>query len=111
VVHAGSLVADLLIAAACGAPALVLALRNGRPWLGFWGLLACLAAVIEFGIVVAAVLGAVFAFFATRAEAEPQPQPVQAAPGALPPPGWYPDPQGIGRRWWDGARWTDDFIA
>jgi len=25
-----------------------------------------------------------------------------------PPPGWYPDPAGgWGRRWWDGARWTN----
>lgn len=27
-------------------------------------------------------------------------------PPAGPPPGWYPDGQGA-RRWWDGARWTD----
>ena len=23
------------------------------------------------------------------------------------PPGWYPDPQGQGQRWWDGTRWTE----
>jgi hypothetical protein len=23
-----------------------------------------------------------------------------------PPPGWYPDPDGRGQRWWDGARWS-----
>lgn len=23
-----------------------------------------------------------------------------------PPPGWYPDPGGVGLRWWDGTRWT-----
>jgi hypothetical protein len=29
--------------------------------------------------------------------------------GRAPPPGWYPDPAGggWGRRWWDGARWTE----
>jgi uncharacterized membrane protein YhaH (DUF805 family) len=27
----------------------------------------------------------------------------------LPPAGWYPDPQGSGRRWWDGTAWTDQF--
>lgn len=24
-----------------------------------------------------------------------------------PPPGWYADPDGEGRRWWDGSSWTD----
>lgn len=23
-----------------------------------------------------------------------------------PPPGWYDDPTGSGRRWWDGEQWT-----
>jgi hypothetical protein len=33
----------------------------------------------------------------------PQPPP----PPTGPPAGWYPDPDGEGTRWWDGARWTD----
>ena len=24
--------------------------------------------------------------------------------------GWYPSPDGRGQRWWDGARWTDQWI-
>ena len=23
------------------------------------------------------------------------------------PPGWYPDPQGAGQRYWDGRQWTE----
>jgi hypothetical protein len=30
-----------------------------------------------------------------------------AMPGGPPPPGWYPDPGGAGRRYWDGTRWTE----
>jgi hypothetical protein len=26
------------------------------------------------------------------------------------PPGWYPDQQGSGYRYWDGGRWTDDYL-
>lgn len=26
---------------------------------------------------------------------------------ALPPPGWYPDPDGSGDRWWNGQRWAE----
>ena len=25
----------------------------------------------------------------------------------LPAPGWYEDPQGTGRRWWDGSQWAE----
>lgn len=40
--------------------------------------------------------------------------PAGIAPGTVaippapmgPPPGWYPDPSGIGQRYWDGAAWT-----
>ena len=28
-----------------------------------------------------------------------------------PPPGWYADPHGTGRRWWDGTRWTEHVQA
>lgn len=31
--------------------------------------------------------------------------------GPQPGPGWYPDPEGRGHRWWDGARWTDHYAA
>ena len=24
--------------------------------------------------------------------------------------GWYPSPDGLGQRWWDGARWTDGWL-
>lgn len=34
-----------------------------------------------------------------------QPQQPQQAPG------WYPNPQGAGTRYWDGARWTDSYQA
>lgn len=27
--------------------------------------------------------------------------------GDRPNPGWYPDPKGMGLRWWDGIRWTE----
>ena len=30
-----------------------------------------------------------------------------AAPASTPPPGWYPDPQRPGQRYWDGVQWTD----
>lgn len=40
--------------------------------------------------------------------------PVSQAPAApvtppppAPPAGWYPDPSGVGRRYWDGAGWTE----
>lgn len=35
-------------------------------------------------------------------------QPSSAPTAGGPPAGWYPDPAGgVGRRYWDGARWTD----
>jgi hypothetical protein len=27
--------------------------------------------------------------------------------GGLAMPGWYPSPDGLGQRWWDGAQWSD----
>jgi hypothetical protein len=36
-------------------------------------------------------------------------RPVAALPPASAPPGWYPNPQGPGRRYWDGVRWTQYF--
>jgi hypothetical protein len=32
-----------------------------------------------------------------------------ASPGS-PPPGWYADPSGHGQRFWDGERWTEDYV-
>jgi len=39
-------------------------------------------------------------------QAPAAPAPAAAAAGALPPAGWYANPQAAGRRYWDGARWT-----
>lgn len=35
------------------------------------------------------------------------PGPNSAAKTATADPGWYPDPEADGLRWWDGAQWTD----
>ena len=44
--------------------------------------------------------------------AEPQPPAEPPPPGASNvPPGWHPDPQGGGQRWWDGTRWTEHTSA
>jgi Protein of unknown function (DUF2510) len=32
--------------------------------------------------------------------------PAEQSDTALPPAGWYKDPEGPAQRWWDGARWT-----
>ena len=29
------------------------------------------------------------------------------SPPTVTPPGWYPDPGGVGLRWWDGWAWTE----
>lgn len=36
-------------------------------------------------------------------------QALPPAARALPPSGWYPNPQGAGHRYWDGTRWTEHF--
>jgi hypothetical protein len=33
----------------------------------------------------------------------------EAAPTSTPPPGWYPNPSGPGKRYWDGGRWTEQY--
>lgn len=33
----------------------------------------------------------------------------EAAPVNTPPPGWYPNPGGPGKRYWDGTRWTEQY--
>lgn len=35
--------------------------------------------------------------------------PVAALPPAPTPAGWYPNPHGPGRRYWDGYRWTEHY--
>lgn len=32
-----------------------------------------------------------------------------ATTGSSPAEGWYPDPSGVGRRWWDGTAWTEHY--
>jgi chemotaxis protein histidine kinase CheA len=53
-----------------------------------------------------------------QAESEQAAEPVDAAAdddadsgdgAALPPPGWYPDPEGSDERFWDGEQWTQRF--
>lgn len=34
---------------------------------------------------------------------------VMVTTGATPEEGWYPDPSGTGRRWWDGTGWTHHY--
>lgn len=36
---------------------------------------------------------------------------VMVTTGATPEEGWYPDPSGTGRRWWDGTGWTHHYQA
>jgi hypothetical protein len=36
-----------------------------------------------------------------------QPSDPQPPVATSPPSGWYPDPSGIGQRWWDGNAWTE----
>jgi len=39
---------------------------------------------------------------------DPLQQPAEPPPPASDvPPGWHPDPQGGGQRWWDGTHWTE----
>ncbi len=37
--------------------------------------------------------------------------PQQQPPVQQQPPGWYPNPEGPGKRYWDGNRWTGSFQA
>jgi uncharacterized protein DUF2510 len=35
--------------------------------------------------------------------------PAVLSPAGATPPGWYPNPQGPGQRYWDGTQWTSDY--
>src|SRR5262249_36737084 len=37
--------------------------------------------------------------------------PRQMTTQGTPPPGWYPNPEGQGRRYWDGSQWTSHFAS
>jgi hypothetical protein len=50
--------------------------------------------------------GYVFPAGTQQAMPYPGPPPPLAQPSPAPPPGWYPNPEGHGLRWWDGANWT-----
>lgn len=73
--------------------------------------------VSAIGTAISTVVACAFFWFVlrnTKGRGEPMPlQPVTqptfvAVPQsmALPPAGWYPDPLGVGQRYWDGQQWT-----
>lgn len=70
-----------------------------------------LAAFVGFVAGVAAFLfGGTQLYMISRGMLPPSTSSDQLGPTEPPPPsksaGWYQDPWGIGKRWWDGERWT-----
>lgn len=69
---------------------------------------------VALGVLLAAVLGGagvVLLVMGARprpGEAPIAPMPMWPVAQRLPPPAWYPDPQGLQQwRWWDGQQWTE----
>lgn len=86
------------------------AAEGGKAGIGCWFLLAGGLLIFAGGLMLSVVLrririeAAVATKVREREEADALPAPLTA----LPPEGWYPDPQNpAGSRWWSGSGWTD----